>query len=106
MVYAITAELEDCNGNDVDDAIDIYLGNEADLNNNGVPDVCENVGCDADLNEDGVVDGLDLGILLQEWNPDSCDPCSGDLNNDGKVNGIDLGLFFAAWGYICEPDKP
>jgi hypothetical protein len=106
VVYALEVELEDCNDNGIDDAIDIFLGTEQDLNNNGIPDVCENVGCDADINADGVVDGLDLGLLLQGWNSNGCDDCVGDLNNDGKVNGIDLGLFFAAWGYICDHDIP
>ena len=106
VVYAIEAELEDCNGNMIDDAIDIFLGTEADLNNNGIPDVCENVGCQADFNGDGIVNGLDLGILLETWSIGSCDICEADLNNDGKVNGIDLGLFFAAWGYICDHDEP
>ena len=106
VVYALEVELEDCNDNGIDDAIDIFLGTEQDLNNNGIPDVCENVGCDADINEDGLVDGLDLGLLLQGWNSIGCDDCVGDLNNDGKVNGIDLGLFFAAWGYICDHDIP
>lgn len=105
VVYAVEAELEDCNNNFIDDAIDIYLGNEQDLNNNGVPDVCENVGCLADFNGDGIVNGEDLGKLLEQWNPD-CSKCIADLNNDGIVNGIDLGLLFAAWGTICEPDKP
>ena len=105
VVYALAVILEDCNGNGVDDSIDIYLRDESDLNANGVPDQCENIGCDADVNQDGVVDGLDLGILLQEWgSTEQNDELSlrADLNQDGEVNGTDVGVFFAAWGYICK----
>jgi len=105
VVYALAVLLEDCNGNGIDDSIDIYLGEESDLNANGVPDQCENIGCDADVNQDGVVDGLDLGILLQEWGAiEKNDELSirADLNLDGEVDGVDVGVFFAAWGYICK----
>jgi len=50
----------------------------------------------ADLNCDGVVDGADLGILLNAWGP--CPGCAEDLNGDGVVDGADLGLLLNAWG--------
>ena len=105
VVYAMESELEDCNENKIDDAIDVYLKTSADLNGNGVPDECENVGCDADLNGDGVVDGNDLGFLLEAWGAvEQGHPA--DLNHDGYVNGIDIGVFFAAWGFECETKDP
>jgi hypothetical protein len=108
VVYALAVQLEDCNDNGIDDSIDIFLGEASDLNANGVPDSCENIGCDADINNDGIVNGVDLGLLLQEWGPvipgDNGSE-SADLNLDGVVNGIDVGVFFAAWGFVCE-EKP
>jgi len=49
-----------------------------------------------DLNGDGVVDGADLGILLQSWGP--CAACPADLNEDGVVDGADLGILLQNWG--------
>ncbi|HMN97495.1 MAG TPA: hypothetical protein PKC90_13560 [Phycisphaerales bacterium] len=46
-----------------------------------------------DLNGDGIVDGADLGLLLDEWGTDG----PGDLNGDGVVDGADLGILMAAW---------
>ena len=53
--------------------------------------------CAADLSTDGVVNGADLGILLNAWGPASPTAAS-DLNHDGSVNGADLGLLLSAWG--------
>jgi len=46
-----------------------------------------------DLNGDGVVDGADLGILLENWGGSGL----GDLNGDGVVNGADLGILLENW---------
>jgi len=48
-----------------------------------------------DLNGDGIVDGADLGILLNAWGQDGG---PADLNRDGVVDGADLGILLAAWG--------
>ncbi len=48
-----------------------------------------------DLDGDGVVDGADLGILLQNWGP--CPECPADLNGDGFVDAADLGILLNAW---------
>ncbi len=47
-----------------------------------------------DLNGDGVVDGADLGILLNQWGKRGL----GDLDGSGVVDAADLGLLLAAWG--------
>ena len=47
----------DCDGNDVDDAIDIALGTALDCDGNAVPDACQ-VGEDCDLN--GLLDSCEL----------------------------------------------
>jgi len=49
-----------------------------------------------DLNGDGVVDGADLGILLNNWG--ECAGCEADLNGDGVVDGADLGILLNNWG--------
>jgi formylglycine-generating enzyme required for sulfatase activity len=69
--------------------------------------------CVADLNRDGLVDGADLGILLNDWGQYSNGnlPCTGaDLNADGSVSGsvdgADLGILLAAWGNCPGPVVP
>lgn len=46
--------LADCNGNGVEDALDIAKGTSADVDGNGVPDECE------DCNDNGLPDSLDI----------------------------------------------
>lgn len=46
-----------------------------------------------DLNGDGVVNGADLGILLQQWGG----PGSADFDGDGVVGGSDLGTLLSLW---------
>jgi len=46
-----------------------------------------------DLNGDGVVDGADLGILLNNWGGRGL----GDLNGDGTIDGADLGILLNNW---------
>ena len=53
--------------------------------------------CPADLNCDGVINGADLGLLLNDWG--TCTgSCPGDINDDGVVNGFDLGTLLSSWG--------
>jgi len=52
--------------------------------------------CIGDLNSDGVVDGADLGALLQNWGP--CPGCAADLDGNGTVDGADLGMLLQNWG--------
>ena len=49
-----------------------------------------------DLNRDGFVDGLDLGILLGNWNQ-NVDPSGGELDGTQPVDGLDLGILLGAW---------
>jgi len=55
---------------------------------------CEPKPPTADLDGDGIVDGADLGLLLQQWGSGG----SADLNGDGVVDGIDLGILLQQWG--------
>ena len=97
----------DCDRNTIADPLDVVRG-ALDSNSNRVPDECE---CDSlpwsaaccigNVNGDAVVDGADLGFLLNAWG--ACSPtCAEDLDRDGVVGGNDLGTLLAAWG-PCSP---
>ena len=68
-----------------------------DVDENGVPDVCDPVLCPGDLNGDEIVDAADLGLLIGDWSRTDSDA---DLNDDGVVDAADLGLLIGAWG-LC-----
>ncbi len=50
----------------------------------------------ADLNMDGFVDGLDLGILLGNFETIAA-PSGGELNGTDPVDGLDLGILLGNW---------
>ncbi len=59
--------------------------------------------CQGDLDKDGDVDGLDLSLLLDDWNrTDCCDeaapPCPGALNDDCSVDEADLEIWTRDFG--------
>jgi len=88
----------DCNSDGIVDYGQILQGQLADLDINGIPDICQRPTCvDADLFRDFNVNGADLGILLSQWGPNSPLTVS-DINSDGVVNGADLGLLLSFWG--------
>jgi hypothetical protein len=88
----------DCNNDGIVDYGQILQGQLADLDSNGVPDICQQPTCvDADIYRDFNVNGADLGILLSQWGPNT--PLTeSDLNSDGVVNGADLGILLSFWG--------
>ena len=88
----------DCNNDGIVDYGQILQGQLADLDANGVPDICQQPTCvDADIFRDFNVNGADLGILLSQWGPNT--PLTrSDLNRDGVVDGSDLGIFLSFWG--------
>jgi hypothetical protein len=99
--YSCRALIEwsaDCNSDGIVDYGQILTGQLADLDLNGVPDVCQQPTChDADIYRDFNVNGADLGILLSQWGPNT--PLTeSDLNSDGVVNGADLGILLSFWG--------
>jgi hypothetical protein len=94
FVY-LSIDALDCNGDGIADYSQILDGTLADVNNNGIPDICE---CVADLNADGVVNGFDLGLVLAVWGqPPALFPAA-DINGDGVVDGSDLALLLSNWG--------
>ena len=88
----------DCNSDGIVDYGQTLQGQLADLNADGVPDICQQPTCvDADIYRDFNVNGADLGILLSQWGPIT--PLTeSDLNGDGVVDGADLGLLLSFWG--------
>jgi hypothetical protein len=88
----------DCNEDGIVDYGQILTGQLADLDSNGIPDICQQPTCrDADIYRDFNVNGADLGILLSQWGPNS--PLTeSDINKDGFVNGADLGIMLSFWG--------
>lgn len=54
-----------------------------------------------DFNHDGVVDQLDLGILLANFNCTGQPSCEGDTDGDGDVDQSDLGTLLAHWEQSC-----
>lgn len=51
-----------------------------------------------DVNGDNAVDGMDLSILLSNWNKTSATKAQGDLSGDAVVDGLDLSTLLANWG--------
>jgi len=52
-----------------------------------------------DMNGSGVIDGADLGLLLDSWGRTTAFG-PGDLNGDGHVDGADLGLLLSEFGSV------
>jgi hypothetical protein len=48
-----------------------------------------------DLNADNTVNGLDLSLLLGDFNTTNA---AADINKDGTVNGVDLSILLSHWG--------
>ncbi len=56
-VFAFCDGLPDCNGNGIDDACDIAIGDAQDCNGNGIPDSCDiAVATSSDCDENGIPD--------------------------------------------------
>lgn len=58
----------------------------------------EGPACVGDLNTDSIVDGVDVGILVQRWGSDDS---AADMDDSGIVDGADLGAMLLAWG-LCD----
>jgi hypothetical protein len=89
----------ECNSDGIVDYGQILSGQLADVNQNGVPDICEADPCPGDITGNGVVDGVDLSIVLATWLTDGDQgKVNSDRNGDGIVNGQDLAIVLAGWG--------
>jgi formylglycine-generating enzyme required for sulfatase activity len=92
----------DCNADGIVDYGQILDGSFADVNADGIPDVCQAPCVSADLNNDRSVDGADLGVLLSAWGPAGPESARADINGNGIVDGADLGVLLANWGACGE----
>jgi hypothetical protein len=104
----------DCNGNSVDDAIDIATGTSLDTDADGYPDECLILFICGDVNDDTKVDILDIVFLINYKYKDGEAPeplRSGDVNShvlpDGKVDILDI-VYLINYKYKDgpEPDCP
>ncbi len=82
----VSCVVDDCNGNGVDDAVDISMGTSDDINGNGIADDCE------DCNNNSVLDPLDITLgnsldMNANGVPDECDP---DCNGNGVPDDLDI----------------
>lgn len=78
---------DDCNGNGVNDALDIAQGTSSDCDANGVPDDCE-----PDCNGNFIADACDIADGTSEdctnnGLPDECEP---DCNSNTVADGCDI----------------
>ena len=102
----------DCDGNGIDDAVDIFEGTSADCNVNGTPDACDMAAgtsadcsgngtpdeCEPDCNANGVADSCDIllgtsGDCDGNGEPDECtlaDNPAYDCNTNGVLDGCDV----------------
>jgi len=88
----------DCNHNQRPDACEIEQQTAGDINDNGVPDICEGI-CDGDVNTDGVVDPLDLGAVLSRFGQDvTPENDIYDANGDGAIDPLDTGFILSRFG--------
>jgi hypothetical protein len=76
------AQDHDCNGDGLGDVSQIALGQLADVNGNGIPDMCE---CLADWDHSGGVNSVDVGAFVNDW---FIDQANGTLNADVNANGV------------------
>jgi hypothetical protein len=88
-VYFLRIGADDCNGNHLDDAVDLAGGTSADCNSNGTPDECEP---NADCNLNGVTDICDIAAgtsadCTSNSVPDECEP---DCNSNGHADSCDI----------------
>ena len=98
--------LVDCNGNGVQDALDIGVASSRDCNLDGIPDECQTDDPDRDCNDNGTPDWCDIssGVSVDANGngiPDECE-CEGDVNGDGLVNVDDIIIVILNWGEIGE----
>ena len=114
MIMAANPELPNCNGNAFPDAYEIAQGAVADVNADGVPDIC--VGCnpadiaadgDCSAFPDGQVTLSDFSCYLADW---GAGRARADITADGSClpgtggDGVtlsDFSCYLALWGAGC-----
>jgi Metallo-peptidase family M12 len=92
-IVGVQLRFPDCNGNGVEDACEIAAGAAEDVNENSIPDECEQ-SLLGDLDRDGVIGPIDIAILLGAWGSTGG---VADLDGDGSVGAPDLAILLGAW---------
>ncbi|MEE8142066.1 MAG: ASPIC/UnbV domain-containing protein, partial [Planctomycetota bacterium] len=106
---SVVGSFRDCNGNLIDDEIDIKSRNSEDTNSNGIPDECEPRFQRGDANGDSMFDVSDVVVILLKlfaFGEMSCLD-SGDGNDDGALDIADaLFLLNFLFTFGAEPPAP
>ncbi len=95
--------ITDCNGNGVDDAIDISSGTSADINADGIPDECQLTRLCADTNADGFVTPADFNAWILAFNTMNyrADQNGDNLVTPADFNGWILNFNLGVNGPLC-----
>ena len=108
IVPTDTTPRVDCNNNGIEDDYEILDGS-ADLDGNGIIDICDQDFCEADFTGDGNVDLGDFGIFGAAFgstpNNSNWDPRA-DFDMDGDVDLGDFGVFGGEFGRTECPMIP
>jgi len=95
----------DCNGNGIPDTEDISFGDSEDINENAVPDECE------DCNNNGILDDDDIAGGMPDIDGNGIpDECEADCNGNGYPDEFEISLAMADDDNgnnvpdECEPD--
>ncbi len=99
-IFEVFPSGADCDGNGVDDAIEIAIDPSLDANNDGILDACQTY-LRGDLNCDGQIDGADVGPLTLALTQPAdyaalypgCNINAADMNSDGVINLADVADF-------------
>ena len=86
-----TSIVFDCNGNGIDDTLDISSGFSPDHNTNGVPDECEDCNGNGVLDDEDIATGFSLDLNLNGV-PDECEP---DCNGNNVPDDLDISSGFS-----------
>ena len=70
----------------------------SDIDQDGIPDGCDDHLCTSDVNGDGLVDGNDVAAILSAWGPCGDEDCRADIDGDGDVGPRDLAYVLGEWG--------
>jgi len=78
--------ITDCDGNQIEDSLDLGAGTHPDRNGDGIPDVCQDCDGDGILDPDAIALGL-VADLDGDGVPDGCQP---DCDGNGVPDSLDI----------------
>ncbi len=90
-----SAQIQDCDGDDVSDGCELEAGSQDDLDYDGLPDGCT-TGCPSpasgDFDGSGTTDGIDVQYFVDAviGTPSQGDICIGDFNTDQTLDTDDI----------------